>query len=286
MKNFADFLKEEKNILHCGATGTELMKRGGITPGGISNLTHRELVKEIQKEYVDVGAKILLTCTFSMNEIYAANHAKGYDWAEINKAGVIIAKEAADGKAYVLGNMGPTGELMEPVGTLNAEKAESTFAAQAQILADCGVDGFSVQTFYDLAELKAAIKGIRSVSTLPIMASIVLQQNGATFMGLRLEKAYEELMPLGIQCLGHNCGDIDAVTLGDIMAPLVKSFKIPIMACINAGLPKVKNGETYYDMNPQEFATGIQYLKNKGICVLGGCCGAGKDHIAAASQIL
>ncbi len=285
MKKLQDFIKEEEFILHCGATGTELMKRGGDTPGAVSCITHPDMVLDIQREYVEVGAKILLSNTFGMNELYAKNHAQGYDWRDINGRGVALAKEAAAGKAYVLGNMGPTGELLEPAGSLTVSMARQNFQEQAQLLADAGVDGFSVQTFYDIYELKAAVEGIRSVSDLPIFASIVLEKHGATFMGHSLSQAYEELMPLGINVIGHNCGGIDFKSLGDIMAPCVKSFAIPLLACPNAGLPRTDKGIPLYDMTPEEFAAGISYLKSKGIKVLGGCCGADRHHIAAAAKL-
>ena len=285
MKSFADFLVEEEFILHCGATGTELMKRGGDTPGAISNLTHPEMVAAIQSEYAALGAKIILSNTFSMNEIYVQSHVKGYDWRDINVKGVEIARQAAAGRGYVLGNMGPTGELMQPSGTLTPARARSAFREQASILAAAGVDGFSVQTFYDLYEAKAAVEGIRDVSDLPILVSLVLENHGATFMGHTLEMAYAELMPLGINALGHNCGSIDFQTLGDIMAPLVAKFSLPLSACPNAGLPRTQNGIPCYDMTPAEFAQGIAYLKEKGVKILGGCCGADPHHIEAVAQL-
>lgn len=287
MKNFQDFLTDEEYILHCGSTGTELMKRGGETPGAISCLTHPEMVLEIQKEYVDTGAKILLSNTFGMNEIYAQNHVKDYyDWQTINTKGVEIARKAAGDKAYVLGNIGPTGELLEPMGKLTPEQAFHSLKKQAEILTAAGADGFSVQTFYDVEELKIAVKAIRAVSQLPIVASIVIEKHGATFMGHTLRKAYEDLKPLGISAIGHNCGGIDFKSLGDIMAPLAKEFTIPLIACPNAGLPRTVKGIPHYDMTPREFAEGIAYLKNSGVKILGGCCGVDRHHIAEAAKVI
>lgn len=287
MKNFQDFLNDEECILHCGATGTELMKRGGETPGAISCLTHPDMVLEIQKEYVDAGAKIILANTFGMNEIYAQNHVKDYyDWQEINAKGVEIARKAAGDRAYVLGNMGPTGELLEPSGTLTREEAFRSLKHQAELLANAGADGFSVQTFYDVDELKIAVQAIREISTLPIVASIVIEKHGATFMGHTLRRAYEELKPLEISAIGHNCGGIDFKSLGDIMAPLAKEFTIPLIACPNAGLPRTEKGIPHYDMTPQEFAEGMAYLKKSGVKILGGCCGADRHHIEAAAKVV
>lgn len=280
-KPFREFLETNKFILHCGSTGTELMKRGGVTPGGVNNILHPDWVYEIHKSYVDAGAKIALTNTFSMNPIYAATHALGYDWREINKTGVEITKKAAAGRSYVMGNLGPIGELLEPFGTLNADAAFEAYKEQAQLLVDGGVDGFSVQTFYHLEELKIAIRAIRAISDLPIMASMVFSKQGTTMMGDSLAKSYEELLPLGVDVFGHNCGEIDLISLADILEPLAKVAEIPLSACPNAGLPKSVNGEAVYAMTPNEFREGIIYLKSKNIRILGGCCGVNIDHIKA-----
>ncbi|MDO4541841.1 MAG: homocysteine S-methyltransferase family protein [Bacillota bacterium] len=287
MKSFQDFLNEEKFILHSGATGTEIMKLGGETPGAISSLTHPDMVESIQRGYVDLGVKIILSNTFGMNRLYAQNHVKDYyDWRLINQKGVELSQKAAGGKAYVLGNIGPTGELMEPMGRLTFEEAVDCFREQALLLADSGVDGFSVQTFYDVQELKAAITAIRDVSFLPVLASLVIDIHGATFMGHSLEQAYDELMPLGISSLGHNCGSIDCKSLAEIMKPLAAKFSIPLSACPNAGIPRTEKGIPCYDMKPEEFAEGIRCLKESGVKILGGCCGAGPEHIAAVAKVL
>lgn len=286
MKAFADFLKTGKTMLQNGGTGTELIRRGGDTPGGVSVITHPDMVEEIHREYVDVGAEILLTCTFSMTEPYAKSHAPNIDWRKSNADAVVLARNAAQDKAYVLANLGPIGQLMEPMGDLTETAAVEAFEAQTRILAGGDIDGFSVQTFYDINEMKCAIQGIRNVSDLPIICSMVIEPNGRTFMGYSLEQAYEMLMPLGIQCIGHNCGNIDAFTLGDILAPLVKAFDIPLMACPNAGIPQIKDGEPIYHMTPEEFAKGACYLEEKGVKLIGGCCGVNRDHIKAAKETL
>ncbi|MEE0775835.1 MAG: homocysteine S-methyltransferase family protein [Bacillota bacterium] len=286
MKPLKDFLSEESVILHCGGTGSELMKRGGAVPGGLSCLLYPDLVRDIQREYVEVGATLIQASTFSMNPIYAKDHIPDYDWAEINRRGVALAQESADGKAYVLANIGPTGLMMEPFGPLTPKDAENAFAAQIEVLLECGVDGFSIQTFFSLKELEAAVRAVRRYSDLPIIATVVLNDNGATLMGESLEQAYETLMPLGIESLGHNCGDISAERLAELMAPLAAKAEIPLIACPNAGIPKVVKGETVYDMTPEAFARGITVLKEHGVRILGGCCGTDRYHIAAAAKVL
>ena len=284
-QSLRDFLKTEKPILHCGATGTELMKVGGDTPGAVNTMTMPEKVYEIQKSYVDAGSKISLTNTFSMNPIYASVHVKEYDWQELNRKAVEISKRAADGRAYVLGNMGPVGELLEPFGALKPDDAYDAYRQHAEVLADCGVDGFSIQTFFHLEDMKLAVKAVRDVSDLPVIANLVFNKQGATMMGDTPEACYDALLPLGIDCLGHNCGEIDFYTLGDLLAPLVKKAVIPIAACPNAGAPKSVDGVPVYDMNNEEFRRGIEYLMSKDIAVLGGCCGVSVEHIRAVADL-
>lgn len=284
-KTLREYLKSEKNILHCGATGTELMKMDGVTPGALNNMIYPEKVYEVQKRYVDAGAMLSLTNTFSMNPIYAAIHAKGYDWKEINVKACEISKRVCEGRAYILGNMGPVGDMLYPFGELTPEKAYDAYRRHAEVLADNGVDGFSIQTFFHLEDMKIAVKAVRDVSDLPVLANLVFNKNGATMMGDTPEKCYDELLPLGIDALGHNCGEIDFYTLGDLFAPLAARAEIPLSACPNAGVPKTVDGSPVYDMPNEEFRKGIAYLKEKGFTVLGGCCGVDPGHITAIADL-
>lgn len=284
-KSFRTYLAENPFILHCGATGSELIKRGGATPGVVNNILLPDAVVEIQRGYVDAGAKIVLANTFSANPVYAATHVKGYDWEELNRIGVQLTKKAAAGRGYVMGNVGPVGELLEPYGPIKAEDIFESIRKQAVILAEEGVDGFSVQTFYDLRELKLAVEAIRAVSSLPVIASMVFTKQGATMMGDTPVKAYQELLPLGIDVFGHNCGDIDFISLGDLLAPLAQKAEIPLCALPNAGLPHSVNGVAIYPMTPAEFREGVLYLKSKNIRVLGGCCGVHLEHIKAIADL-
>lgn len=281
-----EYLKSKKHILHCGATGTELMKLGGVTPGALNNLLHPEKVAMVQKSYVDAGATLSLTNTFAMNPLYAAVHVKGYDWREINIRGCEISRSVCEGRAYVLGNMGPVGDMLRPFGELEPEAAYDAYRRHAEVLAENGVDGFSVQTFFSLEDMKLAVKAVRDVSDLPLFANLVFNANGATMMGDTPEKCYEELLPLGIDVLGHNCGEIDCVTLGDLLGPLAARAEIPLSACPNGGIPRTVDGSPVYDMSADEFRRGILYLKEKGITILGGCCGVDVGHIAAAAEEL
>ncbi len=287
MMDIRAFLHSEEPIFTDGAMGSELMRRGGFVPGGISNLQCPDLVLEIHREYIDAGAQLILTNTFSMNPIYAASHAPDYDHREINRKGVELAKKAAQGKAYVMGNLGPTGELLEPMGPLTLAAARAAFREQAEVLAVAGVDCFTVQSFYSLPEIAEAVKAVREVSDLPILASLVfgpLEKQGKTFMGHSIEESYDALVPLGVDCFGHNCGEITPEDLAILMTPLVKRAKIPLFAIPNAGLPRMEKGAAVYDMSPEDFAKGMEAVYAAGVRILGGCCGTNHRHIAALTE--
>lgn len=285
-ESFRDYLKSQKRILHCGATGTELMKMGGVTPGPVNNLLHPDYVLKVQESFVRSGATVCTTNTWSINPVFAAVHCKGYDWREINRVGVELALKVSQGRTYVMGNVGPTGEMLEPYGSLTKEAAYDAFRQQIEILAAGGVDGFSLQTFFQLEEMKLAVKAVHDVCDLPIMAMMVFNTTGATLMGETPEQCYNELMPLGIDTFGHNCGEIDCFTLGDLFAPLAKTAEIPLTACTNGGKPKTDNGKPVYDLSVEDFYAGNRYLLEKGFRIVGGCCGIDEAHIAALRDLI
>ncbi len=141
--------------------------------------------------------------------------------------------------------------------------------------------GFVVQSFYSLPEIVEAIIAVREVSDLPILASMVFGRGGKTFMGHGLEESYHKLLPLDISCFGHNCGEITPEDLAVLMEPLAKTAKIPLCACPNAGLPRMVQGKTFYDMTPEAFAVGMEAVYHSGVQLLGGCCGTRPEHIRA-----
>lgn len=273
-------------LLMSGATGTELIKRGGVMPGGINNLRHPETVAAIQREYQKAGAELFLTNTFSMNRLYCKGHLPDSDYREINRRGLEIALAAARAEDYVCGNIGPVGELLQPFGAVREEDVYDAFQEQARLLSSGAIDGFSIQTFYHLAELVLAVKAVRSVSDLPILASLVLTPTGATMMGDTLDAAYEQLNPLGVEALGHNCGEIEAELLGVLFDGFTQRGAIALISCLNAGQPRLRGTETVYDMEPAAFAEGALLMRGKGATVIGGCCGTTPAHIDAMCRAL
>jgi len=208
---------------------------------------------------------------------------------ELNKKAAENARAEADGTPHpvlVAGSMGPTGQLLEPLGTLSISEAEQSFAEQAAGLAEGGVDLFWVETMSDISEVKAAIAGIRSVSELPIAATMSFDSHGHTMMGVSPEQAVKELSELNIQLLGANCG-----TGSDELIEAIKKIRaanpdLPIIAKANAGVPKMVGTEVVYDGSPEVMAAYAADVWKEGATLIGGCCGSSPAHVKAMAEAL
>lgn len=279
-------LKSKQPLLYCGAVGSELISRGSPAPSGISNLLNPDMVSALDQEYRDAGAEVLRTNTFSMNRVFAKTHLKGHDYREINLRGCQITRKVAGDDLYVLGNMGPTGEMLPPLGTADPDDVYKAFREQAELLLQDGcIDGFTIMTFYSLPELELAVQAVRDVSELPIAASLVLNAKGRTMMGDSLEGAYKTLAPYNISLLGHNCGDITGKELAVVFEQFTARNDIDLIAFTNGGLPKLQEGKTVYDMPPEEFAENNLPLLKMGVKMIGGCCGTNPSHIASLAKL-
>jgi 5-methyltetrahydrofolate--homocysteine methyltransferase len=203
---------------------------------------------------------------------------------EFNLSAVELARKAANGKAYVAGDIGPSGELMAPIGKLTYEDALEAFREQAEALVEGGVDLIWVETMSDLVEARAAVSGARQVTNLPVFCSMSFGKKARTMMGVSPRQAAQELWPLGLTAIGANCGE------GLEMIPeVLKQMRevLPdasLIAKPNAGLPRLVQGVTVYDMQPEEFAPRMLEFVGVGAQVLGSCCGSGPAHIAALSK--
>ncbi len=198
-----------------------------------------------------------------------------------------MARETAGNNRFVAGNIGPTGELVFPSGPLSVEDAEKGFAVQAGCLADEGVDLFLVQTFFDLNEILAAIRGIQSVSRLPIFANMTFRKTPkgfATVMGNTVENSMGCLKDAGAQVIGANCS-LGSNAMIELSREIRTAVSIPVMAKPNAGVPKVENGITRYTETAPEFAANMARISSLGVEVIGGCCGTTPEYIRLMNPI-
>ena len=288
--SFLSDLKSGKIMLFDGAMGTQLEKLGGdLSGGGKNNLTHPEIVLKVHQEYVESGAQVLITNTFTMNPIYVLTHNINVDLDEVNQAGVELARQAAKEEQFVMGGLGPTGQMLQPFGTYSEDDFYQGFKQQADILAASGIDGFIIETMFDVNEALCALRACRESADLPVIVSLTLSGNsdgGRTMMGQTMPECAAKLEKGGADVIGINCGDLDPEEIAQVVMNLKGETSLPIMVEPNAGKPKLSGGKTCYDMTPEIFADGIGKCLEAGASLVGGCCGTTPNHIRAVAKLL
>ena len=286
--DFSSLLENQKVIVLDGAIGTELDKRGLMGRAG-NNLDSPKAVLEIQREYAQSGCHALTTNTLTMNRIFIETHNLGIDVREVNRAGVELAKQAADNTLYVLGDISSTGQLLEPYGDYKESEFYDTFKEQAQVLAEAGVDGFIIETVFDLREALCALRACKENFQLPVIASIAFAtetKGGRTIMGNSAEDCAKSLTEAGADVIGANCGDLDPTQMAVVVSILKSATNKPIIAQPNAGKPKLVDDKTVFEMGPAEYATGIAECLHAGASLLGGCCGTTPEHIRVIVSLM
>ncbi|MBI6874097.1 homocysteine S-methyltransferase family protein [Clostridium aciditolerans] len=260
-----------------GAMGTMLQKEGlkvGELPETL-NITNPEIIKKVHKQYIDAGSDIVITNTFGANELkYSSSE---YSIEQVITAGVNIAREAAGNKLVAL-DIGPTGLIMEPTGTLSFEAAYELFKKQVIIGEKAGADLILIETMSDLYEVKAAVLAAKENSSLPVFCTMTFQQDGRTLMGTDPKTMVFVLEGLGVDALGVNCS-LGPKELMPIIDEILLYASIPVMVQPNAGLPRYDGEKTVYDIEPNEFAKYIRIMAQKGVQIFGGCCGTNPEFI-------
>jgi methionine synthase I (cobalamin-dependent) len=280
-----------------GAMGTQLFARG-VGPGQCNdrlNVEKPDLVLDIHRAYCDAGSDAVLTNTFGANRYALARHGYADRVFEINKAGAEVARRAAGDGRYVLGDIGPTGDFLEPLGTLRADQVKEAYVEQAQALRAGGVDGFILETMTALDELGVAIEAVRSVADdRPVLAAMAFDKGGAgfrTMMGVDVAAAVARMAALGVDAAGFNCGTVtldEYVELAQAWVAAARAARadLLVLAEPNAGKPELVDGQATYQVAPDQYAAACQRILNAGVPILGGCCGTTPDHIRAMAQML
>ena len=278
-----DFLHDGLTILD-GAMGTVLQQRG-LPPGGkpeLLNFTRPDLLRSIYRAYIDAGSQILCANTFGANALKLAGTGYGVD--QVVSAAVAVAKDAAAGtKVKISLDLGPLGELLEPLGTLSFERAYEYFKEVAVAGERAGADLVSIETMTDLYEAKAALLAVKENTSLPVLVTMSFERSGRTFTGCTIPSMAHTLEGLGADAIGLNC------SLGpDLLAPLLKELcentRLPVIAKPNAGLPDPATGA--YGMGPEEFAAALLPCLEAGVSIFGGCCGTSPEYIRALVRAL
>lgn len=279
----SDILGKEILIFD-GAMGTMLQKYGlsiGEIPETL-NIKEKEKIIEMHKKYIDAGANIITTNTFGANDKKLFN--SGYTVEEIIKAAVENAKAASNEKDVAIAlDIGPIGELIEPMGTLSFHDAYNIFQKQIFQGVKRGVDLILIETMLDLYETKAAILAAKENSNLPIFCTMTFEEDGRTFTGSSIPSMVTVLQGLGVDALGVNCS-LGPIELEKIVDEILKYSQIPVIVQPNAGIPKVIEGETLYEITPKEFIEAQKRMVDNGIAVVGGCCGTDDRFIKLMAE--
>lgn len=289
VKEWLDYLKSKNGfILLDGATGTNLMKAGmpvGVCPEEWI-LNNRDIMLQLQKEYVNAGSDIIYAPTFTANRIKLAEYGLEQKQKQMIDALVAISKEAAGEKALVAGDITMTGRQLVPIGDLQLEELIDVYKEQILYMVEAGVDVLVVETMMSLAETRAALIAAKEVCDLPVLITLTFEENGRTLFGTDAKTAAIVLDKLGAAAIGLNCSTGPS-KMAEIVEEMAQVTNLPLIAKPNAGLPQVDaDGNTVYTMTAEAFAEEMRILVEKGASILGGCCGTTPEHISALSKII
>ena len=260
-----------------GATGSNLQK-AGMKSGECPEqwiLNHPDIFIDLQKKYIEAGSDAVYAPTFTSTRVKLDEYGLGAKQQEYVGRLVALSKQAveesrADRKIYVLGDISMTGLQIQPLGTMPFEELVDIYKEQVTLSVEAGVDGFVIETMMSLQESRAAVLAVKESCDLPVFVTMTFQEDGRTLYGTSPETAMVVLQEMGVDAVGINCS-----TGPDKMIDAVKSMKrfakVPVVVKPNAGLPALVDGETVYDMGPEEFAQAMKKLAEAGATVLGGC---------------
>lgn len=271
--------------------GTELFRRGlgSGDPPELWNVDEPDRVASVHQAYVDAGSDLVLTNSFGGTSFRLKLHNAQDRVVELNRAAAAVARSVADQaerRVIVAGSMGPSGELLQPMGSMTRELCEAEFAKQAQGLTEGGADVLWIETMSDLNEVECAIRGAQSVSDLPICATMSFDTAGRTMMGVSGLDAVGRLAPLGIAALGANCGNNLADTEAAITEMQTLADDVLMISKGNAGIPEWKGVDLHYSGTPEVMAAYAHRLRSRGVQLIGACCGSTPEHLAMMRAVL
>jgi 5-methyltetrahydrofolate--homocysteine methyltransferase len=285
MNKFLERLQSGKTMVADGATGTNLHKMGlqpGIVPEDLV-FDQPELILKLESAFAKAGSDILLTCTFGGTRILMKNSKYAQRITELNTRAAELAHKAASIRDGILvaGSIGPTGQLMKPYGPLTPDEALAAFTEQVQGMAAGDVDLLVIETMFAYDEADAAFKAARTVTDLPIVVSFSYDRGVRTMMGVKPAEMIKRYKEMGATLVGANCG-----TSLENMEKVVQEYAraepgFPLWIKPNAGLPRMVDGDTVFDVTPEQMGEFARKYVALGARVVGGCCGNTPEHIAA-----
>lgn len=290
-----DLLTAQGTLLIDGAMGTELFARGlgSGDPPEMWNVDHPDRVTAVHAAYVNAGSDIVLTNSFGGTGFRLKLHKLDDRCIELNRAAAQVARTAADAhfketgrRVLVAGSMGPTGELLEPMGSMTPATCADAFREQAIGLDEGGADVLWIETMSHLDEVAAAVEGARSVSDLPVCATLSFDTAGRTMMGVSGKAAVNRLTELGVDAIGANCGNNLADTEAALHEMRAANPDVPLISKANAGMPEWHGTELHYSGDPEVMAAHAVRQRDAGIQIIGACCGSSPKHLAMMRQVL
>ncbi len=279
-------------IMADGAMGTQLFAAGLQfgDPPETWNVLHPDIVRGIQRRYIEAGAQIVLTNTFGGTRFRLAMHNLQGKVADLNRTAVILLRaevQASGRSVLVAGDIGPSGEILAPLGTLDYAEAVDGFAEQAAALIAGGVDVIWIETMSALEEVQAAMEGTRRVSAdIPIITTLSFDTHGRTMMGVTPEQALRTLTEWGAAAVGANCGNGTDELLAAIQRMQAANPQVPLVAKSNAGMPELVQGKAVYRATPEAMGHYARDVYKAGARVIGACCGSSPEHIRAMAAAL
>ncbi|HEX8338685.1 MAG TPA: bifunctional homocysteine S-methyltransferase/methylenetetrahydrofolate reductase [Pyrinomonadaceae bacterium] len=285
MITFRELLESDHVTVFDGAMGTQLYAKGVYINRSYDelNLTSPDLVRAVHEEYVRAGAEVIETNTFTATAPKLQQYGLEGRLREINATAARLAREAGGGRAYVAGAVGPLGLRIEPYGPTSFDEAKELFKQQAEALLEGGVDLFVLETFSDVSEVRQAIRAVRELSDLPIIAQVTISLDGNTSFGTTPEVFTARLDEWGADVIGLNCG-VGPVTVLTAVEKMRLATTKKLSAQPNAGLPRDVQGRQFYMCSPEYMAKYAKRLIQAGVRFIGGCCGTTPAHIKLISD--
>ena len=268
-----------------GAMGTELQKRGfdGGDCAERWTLEHPEALLEIQRGYVAAGSQVIYAPTFGANRVKLEAHGIFNRVKDYNTRLAALSKQAAEGKAFIAGDLSPTGLFLYPLGDTRFEELVEIYTEQASALEEAGVDLFVIETMMSVAECRAALLAVKSVSKKPVFVTVTCDEKGRMLSGTDAAAALQILQGMGVDAFGLNCS-----TGPDKMLPtlcrLREISRVPLIAKPNAGMPETTDAGTVYSCVPENFAAQLEEFAAAGVMIFGGCCGTTAAHVRAVAE--
>ena len=289
---FRALLDEGGPILADGAMGTMLFSAGLQfgDPPELWNLGHPDVVRRIHRGYLEAGSRIIMTNTFGGNRLRLGMHGNQDRVDELNRTAAILCRaevNAAGGDALVAGDIGPSGEIVAPLGTLEYDEAVDVFREQAASLVAGGVDVIWIETMSDLNEIKAAIEGVRRASPgIALIATMTFDTRGHTMMGVSPEDAVTSLAAWGADAIGGNCGNGPDELIPVVAKMHAAAPDVVLVAKSNAGMPELVDMQAVYKASPELMAEMAVEMRDAGARIVGACCGSTPDHLRAMAASL